>query len=70
MFTVTERIRKYHRICGLPDRFAGIRLAILYLEGIMSEEEYREMYDRSNLPTKEAMDSVVFEYLQAAEIGA
>jgi hypothetical protein len=70
MFTVTERIRKYHRVCGLPDRFAGVRLAILYLDGTITEKEYREWYDDANLATQEAMDSVVFEYLQAAEIGA
>ncbi len=70
MFTVPQKTRSLNRVCGLPDKFAGIRLAILYIEGIMSEEEYREMYDCSNLPTRDAMDAVVFDYITSAKVGA
>lgn len=70
MIEISAKQRSHNRICGTDQRFNGMRLALMYIHGEMSGEEYAEMYSYANEEGKNAMDFVVLQYLTTTKVGA
>jgi len=67
MIEIKAGQRSYNRICGTSAKFHGIHVAISYIFGEMSSDEYKEFYTNANDEGKSAMDAIVLDYLASIE---
>ena len=61
MNTMSKEQTSWNNSCGLPVKFLLQKIVLNYAEGLSSQEEYAEFYNRMTVEQKQFADDMVME---------